>query len=210
MHQSSLHKTEGLLATKLMITLLEHLRGGALDHSLPTLLGLCLQELTALSKRQKHYQLMLLQVLCLSFWYNCALTFSILEQNQWTLTVFHRLLIMLPRVHHTFELRRVIFGLTAIVETANGCLEAVPEIVQARITDVVQYLVQMCVKMEDERVKEVRVKEKENGCTVTGMQSDEEYEEESDGEEDEDEEEFNNTNKRILELLRKNRGGAFG
>jgi hypothetical protein len=81
MHHHSVHKTEGFLAAKLMITLLENLRGGPLDSNLSNLLGICMQELQSLTNGQKHYQQMLLQVICLSFWYNSQLTFEILEHN---------------------------------------------------------------------------------------------------------------------------------
>ena len=77
---------------------------------------------------------MVLQVICMSFWYNSALTFSILEQNQCTITVFMRLLAVVPTLSLDFELRRVIFGLTSIVNTDPQTL---PEVVSQRLPDIV-------------------------------------------------------------------------
>jgi hypothetical protein len=62
--------------------------------------------------------------------------------------LFNRLLIMLPRVQRSFELRRVLFGLTAVVDSYAN----VPEMISSRMPDIVQYIVQACVKREEERV----------------------------------------------------------
>ncbi len=55
MHHTSIHKIEGFLATKLMITLLENMRGGPLDQSLQNIIGMCIQEFDILNNRQKQY-----------------------------------------------------------------------------------------------------------------------------------------------------------
>jgi len=102
---------------KIIIALIENL-SQRLDDTLPYLLNMCIQEILVLKPKMfKNFQSMALQVVCMALWYNSSLTFSVLEQNGWTFPVFHRLLILIPSLHHDFELRRVIFGLTAIVNT---------------------------------------------------------------------------------------------
>ena len=96
----------------------------------------------------------------MSLWYNSGLTFSILESNGWTFPVFHRLLILIPSLIHEFELRRFIFGLTAIV---NMDPTALPNLVRDRLPDIVQWLAKLCGLMEDERMRQVKEKERENG-----------------------------------------------
>jgi len=103
-----------------------------------------------------------LQVVCMALWYNSNLTFSVMEQNGWTFPVFHRLLILVPTLHHEFELRRVIFGLTAIVNTDPSTL---PELVRDRLPDIVCWLAKLCDLMEGERLRNVKEKERENGTT---------------------------------------------
>lgn len=105
---------------------------------------------------------MALQVVCMALWYNSNLTFGVLEQNGWTFPVFHRLLILIPSLHHEFELRRVIFGLTAIVNTDPSTL---PDLVRDRLPDIVQWLAKLCGQMQEERMRMVREKEKENGAS---------------------------------------------
>lgn len=63
---------------KLIIALIENLNG-QIDDSLKGLLEMCLNELSYLKPRSnKNYQAMIVQVLCMCFWYNSALTFRIL------------------------------------------------------------------------------------------------------------------------------------
>ena len=64
--------------------------------------------------------------------------------------MFHRLLIHLPSLSHDFELRRVIFGLTALVNTDPAHL---PDLVRDRLPDIVQQLAKLCGKMQEERLR---------------------------------------------------------
>jgi hypothetical protein len=119
---------------KIMIAMLENLHG-RLDEALPYMLQLAIQELTALRPNvAKNFQSMILQFVCMSFWYNTSLTFQILEHNQWTFPVFSRLLKVMPRLSLSFELRRVIFGLAAIVGVDPSIL---PQMVSERLPYIV-------------------------------------------------------------------------
>ena len=89
----------------------------------------------------------------------------------------------------------MIFGLTAIVNTDP---QALPELVRDRLPDIVQWLAKLCGQMEDERMRQVREKERENGASPyepEAIDEDEFEDEESEGEEAE-------LNQRILELKR--------
>jgi len=79
-------------------------------------------------------------------WYNSALTFSILEQNQYTVAMFQALLQTIPELKHDFELRRVIFGLTAIICTEPAHL---PAIVSQRLQDIMKSLAMLSIKAKD-------------------------------------------------------------
>ena len=186
---------------KIIIALIENL-SQRLDDALPYLLNLCIQELLSLKpKVAKNFQSMALQVVCMSLWYNSGLTFSILESNGWTFPVFHRLLILIPSLIHEFELRRFIFGLTAIVNTDPSTL---PDLVRDRLPDIVQWLAKLCGLMEESRMKQVRDKERENGPpSYEGNQNNNgEYqdEEEYEDEDEESEGESAEINSRIMEL----------
>ena len=145
---------------KIIIALIENL-SSRLDDALPYLLNLCIQEMLSLKpKVAKNYQSMTLQAVCMCLWYNSALTFNILEQNGWTFPVFHRLLILIPSLTHDFEVRRFIFGLTSVVNTDPQNL---PELVRDRLPDMVQWIAKLCGIREEQRVKSLKEKEKENG-----------------------------------------------
>jgi hypothetical protein len=44
------------------------------------------------------------------------------------------------------------------------------------MSDVVQYLVQLCIKMEEERLEDVKKKEKENGMVEESVEEEEDFE----------------------------------
>ena len=80
---------------------------------------------------------MLLQTLCMSLWYNSALTFQVLKQGDHVVPFFQGLLELLPGLKHEFELRRVIFGLTAVISTNPQFL---PPVVLDRLPDITKSL----------------------------------------------------------------------
>lgn len=88
---------------------------------------------------------MIIQTISMAFWYNSGLTFQILEQlspeSTATKTVFIKLMSVLPKLKHDFELRRLIFGLTAIVSTAP---QAMPGLVSEKLPLVMKELAVLC------------------------------------------------------------------
>jgi hypothetical protein len=111
------------------------------------------------------------------------------------------ILILIPSLIHEFELRRFIFGLTAIVNTDPSTL---PDLVRDRLPDIVQWLAKLCGLMEESRMKQVREKERENGppSYEGNQQNNGEYqdEDEYDDEDEESEGESAEINSRIIEL----------
>lgn len=56
----------------------------------------------------------------------------------------------MPTYKYDFELRRVIFGLTAIVKTSP---QAIPAIVAQRLPEIVRQIALLSLKMREERMK---------------------------------------------------------
>ena len=63
---------------------------------------------------------MLLQAISMSFVYNSQRVFHWLERQNVTLDVFQMLFEFMPNFKKDFELRRIIFGLTAIINTPES------------------------------------------------------------------------------------------
>ncbi len=83
---------------------------------LPRLVTTCVSELLKYSEnQQKKYQSMILQTLCMCLKYDPTTSMQSLGSN--TYQVFYRLYLLLSseRLEHSFEYRRVIFGLTSVV-----------------------------------------------------------------------------------------------
>jgi hypothetical protein len=98
---------------------------------------------------------------------------------------------------HDFELRRVIFGLTAIISTPPQLL---PAVVSQRLPDITKQLAGLTLKMRDERMKVLIDNEKycieEEEKRAKGEKSDEEEDDEgfvdeeaSDNDDDDDNDE---------------------
>lgn len=137
---------------------------------------------------------MVVQTAAMAFWYNAPLTFQLLEASQMTITVFQKLLQVLSIVKKDFELRRLIFGLTAIVATP---LQAMPAVVSQRLPDIARELASLCERMREERVKvltdnEEHLRKEESKRVQNSDDEDEGFEEvsgsDSDGEDEDDEE----------------------
>lgn len=79
-NRNSQHKQDAIVITKIIIALLENLQG-RIDDALPFIIQTCTQELlnNGKGKLPKNVKSMLLQTLCMSFWYNSQLTFHIME-----------------------------------------------------------------------------------------------------------------------------------
>lgn len=151
MNKNAEHKLDGIVAFKVIIAMLENLLG-RIDQALPLILQICVSELNENShpKANKSYKSMILQTIAMCFHYNSELTFQLLEQNNWTIPVFQQWLQTMPIFKHDFEIRRVIFGLTAIIKTNP---QIIPAIVAQRLPELVRQLALLSLKMKDERVK---------------------------------------------------------
>lgn len=104
---------------------------------------------------------MIVQTLSMAFWYNAPLTFQILESaagaSQATIAVFSALSKVLPTLKHDFELRRLIFGLTAIISTP---VAAMPAFVAQQLAEITKQMAVLAQKMRAERVKILEDNEK--------------------------------------------------
>ncbi len=113
---------------------------------------------------------------------------------------------MLPTLKHDFELRRLIFGLSAIVGTPPG---AMPAAIAEKLPFVMRELASVCGKMREERLKvlkdnEEHLAEEAKKRAGKGAKEEEEEEDEGDGfvDDDEDEEEEDNE-QAVMNKLRK-------
>lgn len=109
---------------------------------------------------------------------------------------------------HDFELRRMIFGLTAIISTPP---QALPAIVSQRLPDIAKQLSILTLKMRDERKKvlednETYCKEEEEK-RLKGEKSDDEDEfvDEDCGSNDDDDDEAGESEQQILKKIEKAR-----
>ena len=107
------------------IALLENLPG-SIDDIVPYILQTCASELSYLTGRTA-YRRMIMQTVCMAFHYNAGLAFTALEQAGQTAFIFQSLMMVVDELTFQFELRRVVFGLTAVVasETMPGQLPVV-------------------------------------------------------------------------------------
>ena len=107
-----LHKT----GAELIVSLLENLYGkidGYIGHIIELLVG----ELQNTSETTS--QLLLIQAISMWFTYNPALTFSIIEEKQWTQSIFEIWFDALPKARWDFEIKRMILGLTSIISCTD-------------------------------------------------------------------------------------------
>lgn len=108
---------------------------------------------------------------------------------------------MIPSLKFDFEIRRVIFGLTAIVGTRP---EALPMIVNQRMGDIVKHLALLSIKMREKRLEVLHDNEetlKDNAKGNKNIQdSDDEGEEEGMQSDGETEEQFHETLREIQKL----------
>lgn len=109
-------KLDALVILKILIAMLENLQG-RIDEAIQFVVVICMRELESSAKGTKNIRSMVLQTLCMSLWYNSALTFELLKLGNHVIPFFQKLLELLPGLKHEFELRRVIFGLTAVIST---------------------------------------------------------------------------------------------
>ena len=144
---------------------------GKIDHILPFLIDTCVNELNSLHPKQsKKLQSVILQTLCLCFWYNAPLTFQICdpntlvtcnsEQQPWVFFIFHRLLQSIPSMYCDFEMRRVLLGLTSIVSQAPS--QNLPDLIFQRLPSILNCISNLSSKVHEDRMRQLRAKERDN------------------------------------------------
>lgn len=151
-------KLDGIVAMKIIIAIFENL-AGQIDHALPTLLGVVLAELkNGIDKKApKNYISMILQTIAVSFFNNSVLTFQQLEENNMTVTVFQTWMTRMGDFKQEFELRRVIFGLLAILKTPGG---AVPPLVAQRMPQLMKAVSELVARVYKDRISSLEENEK--------------------------------------------------
>lgn len=95
MNAESPDMIDGIVVMKILIAMLENLKG-QVNEALPYIIKIAMTELTTVKKGDKkipkNFRSMIVQVLSMCFWYNSALTFQILESNNYTVPMFQALL----------------------------------------------------------------------------------------------------------------------
>lgn len=165
---------DGVSVLNLVIAVFENLLG-QIDAEVPALLEILISELQFLETNKerisyKKYKGMVLQAFAMSFNYNAALTFQILEAQGHTLSVFQSWFVFMNDFKKDFEIRRVILGLSAIV-----CTQPLPTIVDQKLPDVMNQLSLLAIKMNSERLKII----KENETVIAhggGSEEDDDFE----------------------------------
>lgn len=112
---------DGVTIMGFIVALLENM-AGKLNQELPQILTFLLDELKFCQTKQhppKQYTSMILQAIAMTFAYDPVLTFQWLEANNYTITVFGIWLqfFQANEFKKDFEVRRNLFGLSAILKT---------------------------------------------------------------------------------------------
>lgn len=73
---TSEHMLDGICVMKVLIAMLENLGNGQINEALPLIVKVCSDQLNlGVKKTPKNYISMVVQTLCMCFWYNAHLTF---------------------------------------------------------------------------------------------------------------------------------------
>ena len=93
-----------------------------MDHGLPTLVGILLAELKMAFENPtpNNYKSMLLQSLSMAIFNNNSATLRIIETEGQTFTLFSNWLGFMKNFKLEFEIRRILFGLLAILKTPGA------------------------------------------------------------------------------------------
>jgi len=119
---------------------------GQIDNALPSIVGMLLAELhVALSNKCPiNYKSMIVQATATAFYNNSILTFQILEKENQTARFFEQWLQMMGGFKLEFELRRIIFGLIAIIRTP---LNQMPPFIADRMPALCQQLAILSIRV---------------------------------------------------------------
>lgn len=109
-------------------------------------------------------------------------------------------------MYYDFEMRRLLLGLTSIVNQAPT--QNLPPLIYQRLPTIVNCISNLSTQVHEERMKVLRAKERDNNvqCDDPNQHLDDnDFDEDEDLEDGyESEEEFKEINSRILELKKKN------
>ena len=167
---------DGIAVMSVVVAMFENMHN-LLDNDLPQLLTYLLEELNhqaTLSDPSKQYQSMILQCISMAFTYHSVLIFQWLEQNNQLLPVFQTWFSYMNDFKKDFEIRRIIFGLSAIIKTPEAQL---PAIVNQKLPDIMNQLTLLAKKMHTLRLDVLKQNEEhvKNGGEFSDDDSDEEH-----------------------------------
>ena len=127
-NSNSTHKQDGVTILRVLIAILENLPG-QIDMALPSLVGMLLAELKMAfeGSTPSNYKSMLLQTMAMALYNNNVATLAIIENEHQTYAVFGNWLMFMEKFKLEFEIRRIIFGLLAILRVPGAQM---PQLVQ--------------------------------------------------------------------------------
>ena len=123
------HKQDGVTILRVVIAILENLPR-QIDHALPHMVGMLLAELKMAFENgpcPKNFKAMLLQSIAMAVFNNNSVTLRIIENEGQTFSLFSNWLGFMQHFKLEFEIRRIVFGLCAILKTPVG---DIPPVVQ--------------------------------------------------------------------------------
>ena len=129
---------------RVVIAILENLPG-QVDHGLPMLVGMLLGELKMAFEGQtpNNYKSMLLQSLSMALFNNNSATLRIIGAEKQTFALFSNWLGFMKNFRLEFEIRRIIFGLLAMLKTPGG---DIPPLVQQQLPAITQQIGALAAK----------------------------------------------------------------
>ena len=107
-----------------------------IDAAMENLVGILLAEVQlafSTSGVPKNYRSMVLQAVATAFYNNSAVTFGVLENNNFTGALFQNWLGFMPKFTLEFEIRRILFGLGCILKTNP---DQIPQLVKDRLPSI--------------------------------------------------------------------------
>lgn len=181
MNSQSNHKQDGIAIMRAVIAIFENLPG-QIDIALPTIVGMLLAEIKLAfengAKVPRPYQSMLLQSLAMALFNSNAATLAIIENENQTFFVFSQWLQFMSEFKLEFEIRRIVFGLLALLKVPGAQM---PQLVQQQLPQITREIARLAGVVYKERIKHLEENEK---YIREGFQSDDD---DSDAEEIDDE-----------------------
>lgn len=122
---------------------------------------------------------MIIQALCSCLFNNCALALHIIEKEGQTVPFFSALLSHMPKFKREFEIRRVLFGLTAIFRTQ---MDHLPQLIAQKQPELFKEVGSLAVKVFNERKDTLKENEDFLAKGMPELSDDDGYYSESDDE----------------------------